>query len=199
MCWWISLICWWCVILLATVASHMSLCAVSIVPACSHKHWWQPGTGNLFALNQACVEVEVCHFKWLWLSVLLLHWVSACKMIGLAGVTPRYINEGIPVLLVLPYDSFLGPQKGFGGKFLAFKVAVNHNGLHAIFGFEKYLSCMAVILVNRWGKIKQTGTWGEDVNLGGMKPRFSLCSRKFFSIWIKDFESNAEQEGYLSL
>lgn len=70
-------------------------------------------------------------------------------MIGLAGVAPRYINEGIPVLLVLPYDSFLGPQKVFGGKFLAFKVAVNHNGLHTIFVFEKYLSFMAIILVNR--------------------------------------------------
>lgn len=61
--------------------------------------------------------------------------------------------------IVLPYDSFLGPQKVFGGKFLAFKVSVNCNGPHTFF-FEKYLSCMAIILMNRWGKIKQEETQG---------------------------------------
>lgn len=75
---------------------------------------------------------------------------------------------------------FWGHKKAFGGKFFAFKVAVNHNGPHTIFIFEKDLSCMAIILINRWGKIKKAWPPGEDVSLGGMKPRFSSCSRKIF-------------------
>lgn len=57
-CWWISLLCWWCVIFLAAVARHVILYAVSIIPSCSHKNQWQPEAGNVFALNQSMLELK---------------------------------------------------------------------------------------------------------------------------------------------